>query len=99
MILKLEKINFTTISPILLKDVHIEKVFVSKKNSSGEKNYKYFIGYLHDDYKVKPLHIMLSKASPYVKSYDGKTKWAYSLIKDEDLLKNIILFEIKSVLI
>ena len=30
--------------------------------SSGEKNYKYFIGYKEDDdCKIKPLHIILPK--------------------------------------
>ena len=48
-----------------------EKVLVSKKISFGEKSYKYFIGYLYGNHKVKPLHIMLSKTSAYVKSYDG----------------------------
>ena len=58
-------------SPIFLKDVDIEKVLVSNKISFGGKNYKYFIGYLYNDNKVKPLHIMLPKTSAYVKSYDG----------------------------
>ena len=57
-------------SPIVLEEVDIEKVLVSNKISSNEKNYKYFIGYLYNDYKVKPLHIMLPKMSAYVKSYD-----------------------------
>ena len=39
-------------SPILLKDVDIERVSVSNKISSGEWNYKYFIGYLYNDHKV-----------------------------------------------
>ena len=43
-------------SPIFLKDVDIEKVLISKKISSDEKNYKYFIGYLYNDHIVKPLH-------------------------------------------
>ena len=43
------------------RDVDIEKVLVSKKISFGEKNYKYFIGYLYNGNKVKPLNIMLSK--------------------------------------
>ena len=29
---------------------------------------------------------MLPKASPYVKSYDGKTKWMNFLIEGDDLL-------------
>ena len=49
--------------------------------------------------KVKPLNIMPPKISAYVKSHDGQTKWMYFLIEEDDLLKNVILFGIKSVLI
>ena len=54
-------------------DVDIEKVLVSGRMFFGEKNYKYFIGYLYDDYKVKPLHMILPKTSTYVK----KLWWAH----------------------
>ena len=37
--------------PISLKDVDIEKVLVSNKICSDEKNYKYFVGYLYNDNK------------------------------------------------
>ena len=74
-------------SPVPLRDVRIEKVLVSNRISSGEKNYKYFIGYLYNNDKVKPLHIMLPKTSVYIKSYDGLTKWMYFLIEDDDLLE------------
>ena len=40
-----------------------------------KKNYKYFIGYLYDNHKVKVLHIMLPKTNSYLKSCDGQTKW------------------------
>ena len=40
-----------------------------------------------DDYKVKPLHIMLPKTTAYIKRYDGKTKWMYFLINNDDLLE------------
>ena len=40
----------------------------------AKKNYKCFIGYSHDDYEIKPLHIMLPKASMYLKGYDRQTK-------------------------
>ena len=63
------------------------KVLVSNKRTSGEKNYNYFISYLYDHYKVKPLHIMIPKASAHVKSYDGPTKWIYFLIEDDELLE------------
>ena len=55
--------------------------------SFGKKKYKYFIGCLCNDNKVKPLRIMLPKTSAYVKSYDGQTKWTYFLIEDYDLLE------------
>ena len=42
---------------------------------------------MHNDSKVKPLHIMLPKTSAYVKSYDGQTKWMYFLFKGDDLLE------------
>ena len=36
---------------------------------------------------VKPLHIILSKTSTYVKGYDGQTKWMHFLIKNDALLE------------
>ena len=43
---------------------------------------------MYDDYKIKPLHIMIPfQTSTYVKLYDGKTKWMYFLIKDDGLLE------------
>ena len=54
--------------------IDIGKVLVSNKISSGEKCYKYFLVYLHNGIKVKPLNIMLTKTSAYVKSYDEQTK-------------------------
>ena len=36
---------------------------------------------------ILKLYIMLPKTSTYVKGYDGKTKWMYFLIEDDDLLK------------
>ena len=41
--------------------------------SFGEKNYKYFIGYEDDDYKMKRLSIILPKTKAYVKNYDSET--------------------------
>ena len=73
--------NYRHKTPILLGNVDIEKVLVSNKIYFGEKNYKYFIGYLYNDHKVKPLNIMLPKTSAFVKSYDGQTKWMYCLIE------------------
>ena len=44
-----------------LKNVDTEKVLISNKILFGEKNCKYFIGYLYNNNKVKSLHIMLLK--------------------------------------
>ena len=52
-----------------------------------KKSYKYFIGYLYNDHKVKSLSIMLPKTSAYVKSCDRQTKWMCFLIGDDDLLE------------
>ena len=35
----------------------IGKILISSKTSSDKKIHKYFIGYLDDNYKIKPLHI------------------------------------------
>ena len=73
--MKLKKKEFSRNKiPVYLRDLDIEKVLVSNKISFGEKNDKYFIGYLYNDHKVKPLHIMLPKTSTYVKSYNRQTK-------------------------
>ena len=77
----MKKINFTSIRLLyFLKDVDIEKALVSNKISFGRRKYKYFIGYLYDNHKVKQLHTMLPKTSVYVNSYDGQTKLMYFLI-------------------
>ena len=79
-------INFVAIK-ILFEKKHIatEKAAVSNKISFGEKNCRYFIGYLHDDYKIKPSHIMLPKTKAYVKGFNGQTKCIYFLIEHGDL--------------
>ena len=57
-------------TPIFLRDVDIKKALVTNKISFGGKNYKYFIGYLYDNHKVEPLHIMLPKSTTCVKNFD-----------------------------
>ena len=73
----------------MFEDLDINNVQLTSMVSSGEKNYEFFIGYKdHDDYKIKPLHIMLPKTSTYLKSYDRETKQMNIFIKDASLLKN-----------
>ena len=57
--IEIEKRNLLQEDPYFLKDVDIEKVLASSKIYFGDKNYKYFFGYLytpfflykHNDYK------------------------------------------------
>ena len=41
----------------------------------------------YDNYKNRPLNIMLPKTKEYVNHCYGQTKWMYFLIKDEGLLE------------
>ena len=63
-----------------------ESISIYLKFSFCEKNFRYFIGYLYNDNKVKLLHIVLPKTYAHVKSYDGQTKWMYFFIEYDDLL-------------
>ena len=67
--------------------VDIRSILICSIITSDEKNYKYFIGYEDNDYKVKPLCIRLQRTSANVKDYDGETKLMSFFIKDDDLLK------------
>ena len=64
----------------------IKNITVSSKISSGEKSYKYFIGNLHDGFKVKPLH-MLPKPSACVKRYHDKLNRLFSVWRCDLLQK------------
>ena len=68
-------------------DKKLKKYYYLTRFLLGEENYKYIIGYLYGDNKVKPLQIMLPKTSTYVKCYDGQTKWIYFLTEDDDFKK------------
>ena len=68
---EIEKYEFYS---YFLENVDIDNVLVSNKISFGEEDYKYFIGYLYDDYKIKSLHVMLLKtnAKSYVNAMMGR---------------------------
>ena len=93
LILRLKKINLK--KSYFLEDVDFDNTLVSSKTSGGEKSNKYFIGYLYDDNKFKPLHIMPPKTSAYVISFDGQTKWMYFYLKIIIYLKNKVSTGIK----
>ena len=70
-----------------LKDVDTDDILISTKIVSSNKNYIYFIAYIDDYCRVKPLSIVLPKTSACIKRNDGGTTWRYFLIEDGDLLK------------
>ena len=74
MLLKSKNLNCTTTKIYFFGDVDIRSILICSIITSDEKNYKYFIGYEDNDYKVKPLCIRLQRTSAYVKDYDGETK-------------------------
>ena len=57
--IEIGKKNYYHKTPILLKDVHIEKVLASNQIFACEKNYKYFIRCLYNDHIVKPFFNIL----------------------------------------
>ena len=65
--------------------MHVNIIF--NKIYSDEENYKYFIGYLYDEYKIMPWYIMLPKSTAYLKCNYGPIKWMYFLIEGDDLLE------------
>ena len=55
---------------------------LSNKTFFDEKSYKYFIGYLYNDNKVKALNIMLPKTSAYIKVMRDKLNGCIYSLKD-----------------
>ena len=78
--MKLKKNICRNETPIFFKNVDTEKVSISNKIFFGEKNCKYFIGYLYNNNKVKSLHIMLLKQALMLKVMMDKL----FLIEDDD---------------
>ena len=75
-------------SPIFFQKMWILKMYQClRRFLLVKKQNKCFTCYLHNDYKIKPLHIMLPKTGACRKNYDGQTKWMYFLIEDDDLQK------------
>ena len=42
---------------------------------------------MYDNYKIKPLDIIIPKAKAYVKRHYNQTKWMYFLVEDDSLLE------------
>ena len=65
--------------------VNTNKVVVSDKFKHSDDDFKYFIGYLHDDNLIKPLCIILPQMSGYIKYFDNGGKNMSFKIEDESV--------------
>ena len=63
--------------------LNTNKIVVSDKLKHSDDSSKYFIGYLHDDYVIRPLCIILSQMSGYIKYFDNGGKDVSFKIEDE----------------
>ena len=70
-----------------IKDIDVNDILVSKKESYGNKNsLKYFIGY-NDNGIIRPLCIRLPQMTGYVRKFDENATMSF-IVKDKQLLKS-----------
>ena len=70
---------------ITLNLVNTNKIVVSDKFKHSDDGFKYFIGYLHDDDIIRPLCIILSQMSGYIKCFDNGGKKMSFKVEDESV--------------
>ena len=64
--------------------VNIDRVVVSDKFKHNNKGFKYFIGYVEDEF-VKPLCIIFHQISGYIKYFENGGENMSFLIKDDEV--------------
>ena len=70
--------------PIDLLSVNVDQIVISDKFKHNNEGFKYFIGYLEGGI-VKPLCIILSQMSGYIKYFESGGKNMSFLIKDDEV--------------
>ena len=88
-----EKVNkrsfYKNKEPFKVEDIDISKILVSKKETYGEKSFRYFIGY--NDDVVRPLCITIPQMVGYFKHFKNNDKDSKRMsfsVTDNKLLKN-----------
>ena len=71
--------------PINLVLLNLDQIVISDKIKHNYDGFKYFIGYKEDDI-VKPLCIILTQMSGYIKYFENGGKDMSFVIKDDDVL-------------
>ena len=66
----------------MLDSVDLSKIVVSKKWKIDDKTYKYFCGYLNNDF-IKPLCVILPQMNGYIKYFDDRGK-NMSFVTDDE---------------
>ena len=66
----------------MLDSVDLSKIVVSKKWKIDDKTYKYFCGYLNNDF-IKPLCVILPQMNGYIKYFDDSGK-NMSFVTDDE---------------
>ena len=80
---------------ILLDSVDLSKIVVSSRWKLNDETYKYFCGYLNNNV-VKPLCVILSQMSGYIKYFDDGGKNISFITDDEkvyekyDEIRNVV---------
>ena len=70
--------------PIDLMSVNVDQIVISDKFKHSDEGFKYFIGFQFEI--VKPLCIILSQVSGYIKYFENDSKNISFMVKDEDVL-------------
>ena len=81
----------TSKQPFALNSVLINKIVVSYKLKHSDKGFKYFIGY-KEDVTIRPLCIILTQMTGYIKYFDNGGKKMSFKIEDVNVLENMMKF-------
>ena len=73
--------------------VNLDQIVISEKFKQSDEGLKYFIGYQEGEI-VKPLCIILTQMSGYIKYFENGGKNMSFLIKDDEMWENTIKFGI-----
>ena len=70
---------------IPLNLVNVNNIIISNKVKNSNDTYKYFIGYMHDIFLIKPLCIILPQMSGCIKYFENGGKNMSFKIEDENV--------------
>ena len=70
--------------PIELMSVNVDQIGISDKFKHSDEVFKYFIGYQEGEI-IKPLCVILSQMSGYIKYFENGGKNMSFLIKDDEV--------------